>query len=116
MSLARVTFEHHDGIPVAHLEGEVDAANARQVLGQILEPLANSGHGLILDLTATRYLDSAGINVLFELDDLLAARRQSFALLVDAGSPLGRILDLSGVRGTVAIHDALTGALDGVRR
>lgn len=115
MSLARVTFEHHDGIPVARLDGEVDAANARRVLDELLAPLSNTGPGLILDLSAARYLDSAGINVLFALHELLSARRQSFGLVIDADSPLSRILDVSGVRATVPVHDGLTGALAGVR-
>jgi anti-anti-sigma factor len=115
MSLARVTFAHHDGVPVAALDGDVDAANARRVIEEVLAPLDNRTEGLVLDLTAARYLDSAGLNVLFELHDLLSARRQGFSILVAPAARLNRVLDISGVRATVPVCERLEDALAAVR-
>jgi len=115
LSLASVTFEYHDGVPVARLEGEVDAANARQVLDQLVAPLDNDIRGLIVDLDGARYLDSAGINVLFELHELLSARRLVLRLAIEPDAQLARILDISGVRATMPVHEDVPGALGAVR-
>ena len=115
MSLAVVSFELQDGVPVAVLEGEVDAANCALVLSDLTAPLENNIPGLVVDLNDARYLDSAGINVLFELSELLAARRLTLRLVIEPAAHLSRILDLSGVRSTIPVHDDVPDALGAVR-
>ena len=112
MSFARVRTIA--GVPVASLPADVDAANASEVLGELTREISNEPAGLVVDLTETRYLDSAGIEMLFQLRDKLANRRQRLAVVVPAGSRLRRLLELTGVDKAVALTDEITAAVSAV--
>jgi anti-anti-sigma factor len=112
MSIAHVEREHHDGVPVVHVTGEVDTANARTVSEKLLSAVSNEAPGLVVDLAGTRYMDSAGLGMLFELHDRLATRRQALQLVVPDDTPVRRILTLVGMEGTVPVHATLAAALD----
>jgi anti-sigma B factor antagonist len=76
--------------PVLAVDGEVDMANAgrfRDALGA----LAGRHAGVVVDLTAVRYLDSAGINVLYDHVDKLEA------LLVAPDGVITRALRIAGL-------------------
>ena len=60
--------------------------------------------GFSLDLSDTRYLDSAGIAMLLVLDERLRRRRQKLHVIVPPQSPVRRLLQLAGVDRTLAIH------------
>jgi anti-anti-sigma factor len=103
MSSPSVECTLWDGVPVAAIAGDVDAANAARVLYELSELVRNDAPGMVLDLSETRYLDSAGINLLFEVHSRLETRRQRLRIVAPDGAPLRRILSLSGVDGLVAI-------------
>lgn len=63
--LASVTGERRGSTAIAHVQGEIDASNVPWVQEQIQRPLTNECEGLAVDLSATTYLDSAGIAMLF---------------------------------------------------
>jgi anti-sigma B factor antagonist len=115
MTVAQVRVEHHDGLPVAALQGDVDAANADRIAEELTGAVSNRAPALLVVLTETRYLDSAGINMLFRLRELLGARRQRFGLVLDESAPLRRALEVSGVLAAIPVWDALPGALAGIR-
>lgn len=58
--MSPLDIEKIDGVPIAHVHGDIDAATQQQ-LAYTLGPDASS---LIIDLSDTRYLDSAGIDML----------------------------------------------------
>src|SRR6185295_784426 len=61
--LARVHAQLHGDTPVGTVEGEVDASNV-VAIGETLRGLvSNRSTELVVDLTPTTYLDSAGINL-----------------------------------------------------
>jgi anti-sigma B factor antagonist len=95
--LARVSLERESPVVVAEVEGEVDASNADKVGEEIGGLVTNAPTGLLLDLTRTRYLDSAGIRMLLDLAQKLRERRQSLSLVVPDGAPLGRLLSVAGI-------------------
>jgi anti-anti-sigma factor len=66
---------------------------------------------LIIDLGGCRYLDSAAIEVIFDLSRRLARRRQELRLVLPSGSPLRRVLELTEVASVAAVHDSLDSAL-----
>ena len=79
---------------VASLAGEVDMTNAAYVREELSSAVPSQAHGLVLDLTDARYLDSAAIEVLFELSRRLVRRRQQLRLVVPRRSPLRRLFTL----------------------
>ncbi|HEY0364547.1 MAG TPA: STAS domain-containing protein, partial [Solirubrobacteraceae bacterium] len=72
--LADVTFETLEGVVVARVEGEVDMSNASELGAAITASVPSEARGLVLDLGAVGYVDSAGIHVFFELRERLTRR------------------------------------------
>jgi anti-sigma B factor antagonist len=114
VTIAQVRVEHRDGLPVAFLGGEVDAANAPQVTEELMTAVTNRAPALVLVLSDTRYLDSAGINLLFQLNQVLESRRQRLGLVLDASARLRRVLEISGVFAAIAVWEDLDSALTGI--
>jgi len=95
---AEVRARQHGDTPVGEIVGEVDASNAGVVGGELRELVTNRSTRLIVDLTGTRYLDSAGINLLFGLSEELRLRQLELRLVVPDGSPVARMLRITGLR------------------
>jgi anti-anti-sigma factor len=108
---ADIAVERRGGTVVALLSGEVDMTNAPQVREQLLDAVPNDALVLVVDLEGCRYLDSAAIEVVFELSRRLQRRRQELRLVVPNGSPLGRVLHLTDVNSVAPIHARLESAL-----
>ena len=108
---AEIAIERHAGTVVAQLSGEVDMTNAAYVREEIVESVPNDAVALIIDLGGCRYLDSAAIEVIFDLSRRLARRRQELRLVLPSASPLRRVLELTEVASVAAVHDSLDSAL-----
>lgn len=110
--LASLTLETLMDIPVARLAGEVDASNARDLRAALVDAVPNQAMGMVLDLSETTYLDSSGVQLLFELADRLSRRQQELRLVVPAESFVADVLaavNLAGVAKTDAtVHSSLT--------
>jgi anti-anti-sigma factor len=105
--LAHVDIEHGEGLCLVRVRGEVDISNAHQLMAVIEDALPNETPTLALDLTATTYLDSAGIHVLFLLAQRLQDRRHTFRLIVPEGAPIRAVLELTGLPSVVRLETAL---------
>lgn len=99
--LSQVEFDEHDGVLIARVAGEVDGSNAVELGRALGEKLPSSAHGLVLDLGAVAYLDSAGVELLFSLARRLGDRRQRLRLSVPERSPVRRVLEICDI-GSVA--------------
>jgi anti-anti-sigma factor len=108
---ADIAVERRGGTVVALLTGEVDMTNAPQVREQLLGAVANDALALVVDLDGCRYLDSAAIEVIFELARRLQRRRQELRLVLPDSSPLGRVLALTEVSSVAPVHRTLESAL-----
>ena len=86
--LARLTRVTHGTTVIVGIEGDVDNSNADAVRDEIDGSLSNLAFALILDLSQTRYLDSAGIQLLLDLGERLRGRGQQFLLCVPPRGPL----------------------------
>ena len=115
MNSSSVDLQHHDGIPVARLVGEVDLTRAPSIRVGLLRAVTNQDHGLVLDLRDTTYLDSAGVNVIFELAERLSARQQRLAAVVPDRAIIERVLELVNLRSILESHHTLDGALASIR-
>jgi anti-anti-sigma factor len=93
--LAEVTVTEQAGVPVVRLEGEVDLSNIDEIRAAVFSP-ADEGHGcLVVDLTATTYLDSTAVRLLFDLAVRLQARRRRLRLVVSDATIVRRVLVLT---------------------
>ena len=77
--------------------------------------MTNQDHGLVLDLRDTTYLDSAGVNVIFELAERLSARQQRLAAVVPDRAIIERVLTLVNLRSILESHRTLEEALASIR-
>jgi anti-sigma B factor antagonist len=114
MNLANLRSEQRDGIVVAHLEGEVDMSNADQLKSALVRGMTNEVFGLVLDLSALEYIDSAGIHILLELREQLKNRGQALRLVVPAGSVVGRTLEIAGVGALVVRDETVETAVEAI--
>ena len=109
--LAHVVGDHHGDIPVAAIDGEIDASNTADVGQRLRGLITNRGEALVVDLVETSYIDSAGINLLFGLVDELRQRQQRLLLVVGEPSPIARMLAIAGLDVAVPIHPTREAAL-----
>ena len=109
--LASVVIGREDDAQVVRLAGEVDISNAPRLEVDISDAVPNDVAGLVLDLSDTAYLDSAGIRMLFELAQRLDGRRQSLALVVPAQSLIRHSLVVTEVEQAMGLHDTEADAL-----
>jgi anti-anti-sigma factor len=115
MELADLRVETVAQVVVAHLHGEIDMSNARELGEAITRQVSNEALGLILDLTDIAYVDSAGIQVIYELRERLQTRGQQMRLVVAPASPIAdalRIADVLTAVGSDATLEAALHALD----
>ncbi|HEX4804788.1 MAG TPA: STAS domain-containing protein [Conexibacter sp.] len=102
--LARVVEERREDVSVAAIVGEVDASNTVAIADRLRAAVTNRSEVLVVDLTETAYLDSAGINLLYELANELEHRQQELRLVIAAASPISRMLAIAGVDGAVRTY------------
>jgi anti-sigma B factor antagonist len=108
---AEVAIERRGGAVVAHLSGEVDMTNAARVRDELLSSVPNEALALVIDLERCRYLDSAAIEVVFDLARRLGRRRQDLRLVLPQSSPLVRVLTLTEVQRVAELHETLDSAV-----
>jgi len=106
-----VKVDQHGSFFVARPLGDIDAANA----GEMRDQLAGIADGhvqvLILDLSEVPYLDSAGIEMLFQFGERLRQRRGSLRLVIPSDSNLIRLLDIVGLPSIAPVHGTVQQAL-----
>jgi anti-anti-sigma factor len=92
-----------DDVVVARLSGEIDLSNAADVGEQLASAVPNSALGLVIDLTATAYLDSSGVHLVFDLAERLRRRQQQLRVVVPQGAPIRRVLRIVELDGSVPV-------------
>jgi anti-anti-sigma factor len=108
---AEIVLDRRNGSIVARLSGEVDMSNASYVRDQLLASIPNDALALVLDISACRYLDSAAIEVLFDVSRRLARRRQELRLVMPPDSPLRRVIELTEIHTAAPVFQSLDDAL-----
>jgi len=101
--LAQVEFsEARPDAIVAAVSGDIDGSNAAELRRGVAERVPSTARSLIMDLSGTTYIDSTGVELLFELARRLSARRQIFTVVVPLGSGIRKVLELCDI-GSVAV-------------
>ncbi|HEY6780664.1 MAG TPA: STAS domain-containing protein [Thermoleophilaceae bacterium] len=111
---AELSVERAGGVMIARLGGEVDMTNSTYVRDELVAAMPNDALALVIDLSACRYLDSAAIEVLFDLARRLGRRRQRLHVVLSPSSPLRRVLILTDVAAVAELHDSLEEAVAAV--
>lgn len=103
MTTANVAV-HPDGSTVRiEIDGEVDLDNAETVEEQLGSAIPNETTAVTLGLGGLRYLDSAGLRVLFALAARLEVLQIGLSVDVPPGTPARRVLELSGFEAVAAL-------------
>ncbi len=106
-------IERRENVPVARArEEDIDAASARRLGDELAASLSGAAGQLVVDLGATRYVDSAGIEMLFRLSERLRQRRAKLLLVIPPGSNLLRLVEIVGLPRTIPVYDTVEDALD----
>ena len=92
-----VSIIEQDGQLVAALNGDIDVAEVDRVTSQILSAVQNDVRAVVLDLSKVSYLDSTGIQMMFDLIRRFHSARQAVGIVVPHGSPLVTLLKITHV-------------------
>jgi anti-sigma B factor antagonist len=111
VSIADVQITHAPGALVARLIGEVDMSNAEDLGASVMIATPTEARGVVLDLSAVEYLDSAGMYVIHGMRASLQARGQNLVLVIPPRSPVHDALRLSGAERPGEVVEELDAAL-----
>ena len=96
---------------LARLSDEFDVSAAVAVRDGLLAALTNHDHGIVVDLQGVIFMDSAGINVLFEVAERLEARQQVVAVVLPERAVVRRVAELVGLGSAVNICESVDDAV-----
>lgn len=102
--LAQVEVEQRGDACIVRISGEIDLSNAEEVRQVLEESSSNLSRLHVVDLSQTRYLDSSGMRLLFNLAERLRVRKRELHLIVPDDAVIRRVLDLSGIPAVARIH------------
>jgi anti-sigma B factor antagonist len=93
-----VTFARLGSAELVRLAGEIDLANAPEIGREIQRRTGHSGAGVLIDLTAVSFLDSAGVRLLDSLVGDLDRSGTPIRLVVGETGPARMTLQLCAFR------------------
>jgi anti-sigma B factor antagonist len=112
--IVEVYIEEREGVVVARIDGEVDISNIAEVREQLTTCVSNAALGLVVDLSDTRYFDSSGLHLLYEISTALDRRRQRLSVVAPEGTTSMRVLHLSGFDKVISMSDSVEAAMEAI--
>jgi len=112
----QITVTQERGVTIASVTGEVDLSNGLHLSDEVLARMPDDSLGLVIDLDALEYIDSAGVRSLFEIAHTLDLRGIRLAIAVREDSPLRSVLKVTRTDEVASLHsdrDAAIAALAG---
>ena len=94
--LARVEHERRGTAVLVRIAGEIDLSNA-QVVGEQLHDVVADLDGVVVDLGGLDYIDSSGLALLVRFTERCSLEGRRPCLVVPAGSPARRLLEISAL-------------------
>ena len=101
---------------MAALSGEIDQSNANALLKAIAEAVPNTAQGVIVDCTELRYVDSAGVYIIFTLARRLEAHQQRLAVVAPLGTHVEQVFRLTELQQVAAMYATRDEAIRGQAR
>lgn len=108
--LPNLTIAGEDGVVVASVSGEIDLSNATRITDALLAGVPNEALGLVIDLSAVSYLDSAGVRMLAELEHRLGWRAQALRVVAPEESRSRRVLAIAGLERVLSLETSVEAA------
>ena len=99
-----------NGVPVVTAPAEIDITIAEQ-LRVVLRSAARRQPTIVVDMTRTRFCDSAGLNVLVRAHTQALAGGGELRLVIPDGGPVSRIFALTGLDRVIPLFSSLDVAL-----
>ena len=106
----RFTLTWSGRTAVVGVSGEVDITNAEGLRDVLLSALNAGAAALVVDMTSTTFLDSAGVTALVRAARRSAAADATLRLAV-AAPPVLRVLNLVGIDRLIGVYPSLADAM-----
>ncbi|MCO5997364.1 STAS domain-containing protein [Actinoallomurus rhizosphaericola] len=97
LSTVDLEVEQVSGVTVVHFPEEVDVVNAAAIRERVLRLLNSGVTEMLLDLTGTRFLDSAGIHIIVRAHGRSTALRVPLSVAIPEQGNVRRVFDLAGL-------------------
>lgn len=106
-----VETESLDGVQVVHISGEIDISNEKAVNARVMEAASAAPGPMLIDLSGTRYLDSAGVRILFDVAAHFRAAQRLLKVIAPESATIRRVLTITRFDEHVPIYNSLAEAL-----
>jgi anti-sigma B factor antagonist len=93
--------------------GEIDLATAPALLETLLPVLERETGPVVLDLSEVPFMDSTGVHVLVDAIRRLTPQNRRLAIACREGGQVHRLLALTGLLDTLAVHYSRRSAVSG---
>ena len=113
--LAQLNFDEIGGVLIGRIEGEIESVNADQLRAALARRLAERQRRARARPDGAAYLDSAGVELLFDLSRRLRTHRQRLRLVVPVAAPMRRVLDLCDIEEVAPMDATVEAAIEGLR-
>jgi anti-anti-sigma factor len=104
--LARVEATTTGELTLLVVTGEIDLSNADDVGERLASAVPGHATRIVLDLSATDYMDSAGLAMLFRFVEKCGYQRQEIRLVAPTQSTIRWTLELTRVGDVVPIDES----------
>ena len=104
-----------DDVVVVTLRGDIDLSSAGRTRDALLGRLCNSVLAVVLDLSEVTYLDSAGLQLVFELAERLRTRGQRLTVVAPRETEPREVIEVSGMEHLVTVEEGLAASLAALR-
>ena len=112
--LMSVRAADRDAGLVLEIEGEIDGLTAPRLRAAVTEAFDRiNGKPLVIDLTAVRFLGSAGLRALFDIaaESVHQHGRRPLRVVVDHTRPVIRPIEIVGLDNVLALYESVSDAL-----
>ena len=110
MTEPRLPVQITRGVPVVIAPQEIDITNADRLRAALLHAAARPGPALVVDMTGTRFCDSAGLHALIGAHRRAQAEGRQVSLVI-ASAQVRRILALTALDRLIPVYNSLRQAL-----
>lgn len=100
-----------DGTPVVAAPAEIDITTADQLHTALLQATRGAHPTIVVDLTRTRFCDSAGLHTLIRAHKRAHAEGGELRLVIPAAGSVPRIMTLTGIDRSIPCFASLNEAL-----
>jgi anti-sigma B factor antagonist len=97
------------GFELLVVEGQIDAATCARLIAALNEAVMDAVHSVVVDLSAVKAIDSAGLALLVGAHRRLRRRGCRFAVVCPPG-PVSRIFEVTDLVETLGVRPSLDAA------